>query len=280
MSLVQTMGSQWKDSEQSFPHLSESEHYIISIQHTKGHRQCNRLQETQFNGQGLTLTALSSLFSYTTTQQMRTTSTTCHTRLPTAENWHRPLWIWLEKYYWAKDYFTKFPFIREMRSIAAKTTIKKFKDVFAIEGFPEALITDNGPPFNRVDFAQFCQQYNLQHITSFPNYPLSDRPAERRVQTVKQKMARCKQDGQDWNQALLQLWATPLDKELPSSTEIIHGRPHIMINGKMPTQTIDITDVKNKTKSKARQIHKTIQQRSQSNWAAPSSPLREYILTT
>ena len=37
----------------------------------------------------------------------------------------------------------------------------------------------------------------------------------------------------------------PLDKDLTSSAEILHGRPHSH-KGKIPTQSIHITDVKNK----------------------------------
>ena len=121
-----------------------------------------------------------------------------------------------KKYLLIIDYFRKNPFISKMRSTAAETTINKFKDIFAIEGTTKTLITDNGLPFKSGDFAQFCQQWNLQHITGTPNYPQSDGQAEWTVQIVKQKMASYKQDGQDWKQVLLQLRATPLIRNYPA----------------------------------------------------------------
>ncbi|MCG8623128.1 MAG: hypothetical protein MJE68_14180, partial [Proteobacteria bacterium] len=113
-------------------------------------------------------------------------------------------------------------------------------------GAPQTLITDNGPPFNSSEFKRFCQEWNLEHHTSSPNYPQSDGQAERMVQTVKQRMARCKQDGQDFKQALLQMRTTPISKDLPSPFEILHGRPGRTINGQTEHTQLDLADVKQK----------------------------------
>ena len=120
------------------------------------------------------------------------------------------------------------------------------RHIFSIEGAPQTLITDNGPPFNSGAFQQFCQQWNLKHWTSSPNYPHSDGQAERAVQTVKQRLLQCKQDGQNFQQALLELRSTPISKDLPSPAEIPHGRPVCNINGQAPVQQIDLQDIKMK----------------------------------
>ena len=117
------------------------------------------------------------------------------------------------------DYFSKFIFVEKVSTTTAKSTINKFSNIFATEGAPQQLMTDNGPPFNSSEFSRFCQEWNLEHCTSSPNYPQSDGQAERAVQTVKQRMARCKQDGQDFKQALLQMRTTPMSKDLPSPFE-------------------------------------------------------------
>ena len=101
------------------------------------------------------------------------------------------------------------------------------------------------PPFNSGEFKQFCQQWNLDHITSSPNHPQSDGQAERTVQTVKQKMARCKEDKQDFRQALLQMRTTPISKDLPSPFEILRGRTGITITGKQEEKLIDNTQIRN-----------------------------------
>ena len=63
-------------------------------------------------------------------------------------------------------------------------------------------------------------------------------------------MARCKQDGTDWQQALQQMRATPLDKDLPSPAEILHGRPIRTAAGQAQMQPVDIADVKRKLELK------------------------------
>ena len=144
------------------------------------------------------------------------------------------------------DYFSKFPFVELVTTTSAQSTINKLRNIFATEGAPQTLITDNGPPFNSNEFKRFCQEWNLEHHTSSPNYPQSDGQAERAVQTVKQCMARCKQDGQDFKQALLQMRTTPISTDLPSPFEILHGRPGRTINGQPECTELDLADVKQK----------------------------------
>lgn len=47
------------------------------------------------------------------------------------------------------------------------------------------IISDNGPPFNVLEFKLFCSDRGINIVTSSPNYPLSNRLAERCVQIVK-----------------------------------------------------------------------------------------------
>ena len=92
----------------------------------------------------------------------------------------------------------------------------------------------------------FAKNGSLEHYTSSPNYPQSDGQAERAVQTVKQRMARCKQDGQGFKQALLQMRTTPISKDLPSPFEILHGRPGRTVNGQAAQTVLNLRDVKQK----------------------------------
>ena len=144
------------------------------------------------------------------------------------------------------DYFSKFIFVEKVTTTTAQSTINQFRNIFATEGAPQVLITDNGPPFNSSELRRFCQEWNLEHYTSSPNYPQSDGQAERAVQTVKQRMARCKEDGQDFKQALLQMRTTPISKDLPSPFEILHGRPGRTVYGQAAQTVLNLRDVKQK----------------------------------
>ena len=58
-------------------------------------------------------------------------------------------------------------------------------------------------------------------------------------------MDRCKKDGSDWQQALLELRSTPT-KDLPSPVEILHGRPAGTVNGQSPATPINMQQIKQK----------------------------------
>ena len=52
------------------------------------------------------------------------------------------------------DYFSKFPFLYR-----AKTSFwslwDRLIDLFSIEGYPDEIVSDNGPPFQSKEFAKF-----------------------------------------------------------------------------------------------------------------------------
>ena len=64
------------------------------------------------------------------------------------------------------DYFSKFIFVEKVTRTTAQSTINQFRNIFATEGAPQILITDNGPPFTSSEFRRFCQEWNLEHYTS------------------------------------------------------------------------------------------------------------------
>ena len=51
----------------------------------------------------------------------------------------------------------------ETRSTSAKDTIKIFRNLFAKFGLPFQIVTDNGPPFQSADFANFCSSNLIRH---------------------------------------------------------------------------------------------------------------------
>ena len=77
------------------------------------------------------------------------------------------------------------------------------KSIFAEHGIPSQLIKDNGPQYNCREFRQFTEAYAIEHITSSPLYPQSSGFAERMVQTVKNTLRKCDEEGEDpylnWN---------------------------------------------------------------------------------
>ena len=64
------------------------------------------------------------------------------------------------KYLLLIDYFSKFIYVEEMHTTTAKSTIKKLKTIFSIEGSPNIFFSDNAV-FNSAEFQQFSQDWNF-----------------------------------------------------------------------------------------------------------------------
>ena len=73
------------------------------------------------------------------------------------------------------DYFSKFPFLYR-----AKTSFWSLRDrlidLFSIEGYPDEIVSDNGPPFQSKEFAKFLSGLGIKHTTSSQGYPRSTSP--------------------------------------------------------------------------------------------------------
>ena len=86
------------------------------------------------------------------------------------------------------DYFSKFPFLFQMKSTSWANLKHHLMELFGIEGTPDEIMSDNGPPFNGKEFSDFLSGLGIRHSTSSPNYPQSNGFIERQIQTVKHLM--------------------------------------------------------------------------------------------
>ena len=123
------------------------------------------------------------------------------------------------------DYFSKFPYVFPVASTHHFKTITHLRELFAAEGVPAIVMSDNRPPFNREEFRQFSHDFDFMHTTSSPHFHQSNGFIEAMVKKVKN--AYKKMDGSPNAQAraLLQLCDTPITADLPSPAEILHGCP-------------------------------------------------------
>ena len=120
------------------------------------------------------------------------------------------------------DYFSKFPFLYR-----AKTSFWSLRDrlidLFSIEGYPDEIVSDNGPPFQSKEFAKFLSALGIKHTISSPGYPRSNGFIERHIQTVKNMLSK---SSNTWSfqEVLADLRTTHIGTGLPSPAEILHGR--------------------------------------------------------
>lgn len=128
------------------------------------------------------------------------------------------------KYLLVVDYFSKYPEVLSLKySSNSNTVIDRLKSIFARLGIPLSIISDNGPPFNSQEFAKFCKDWNINHVTSSPNYPRSNGFIERNVQTIKKMMKKCLEDKTDFYSALLN-YRNTAKGDLPSPSQLLMSR--------------------------------------------------------
>lgn len=83
------------------------------------------------------------------------------------------------------DTFTRWLEVRPMSRTTAKDLIGELEKIFAIFGYPDSVISDNGPPFSSAEFAAYCSANDIELVTSPPYNPQSNGLAERAVGTTK-----------------------------------------------------------------------------------------------
>ena len=128
------------------------------------------------------------------------------------------------------DYFSKFPFVFQTKSTSFVTIKEHLQELFSIEGTPDEIMSDNGPPFCSKEFNNSLSGLGIRHTTSSPNYPQSNGFIERQIQTVKRLMEKANAMGRSFQEALTGLRATPLSDGVPSPAEILHGRSLVTRN--------------------------------------------------
>ena len=120
------------------------------------------------------------------------------------------------------DCFSKFPFLYR-----AKTSFWSLRDhlidLFSIEGYPDKIVSDNGPPFQSKEFAKFLSGLGIKHTASSPGYPCSNGFIERHIQTVKNMLSKSS-NTRSFQEVLADLRTTRIGTGLPSPAEILHGR--------------------------------------------------------
>ncbi|XP_024886124.1 uncharacterized protein K02A2.6-like [Temnothorax curvispinosus] len=75
-----------------------------------------------------------------------------------------------------------------MQGTDSTKTSDKLLSTFSVLGFPQELVSDNGPPFNAVEFEQFCKENAIKLTHSPPYHPQSNGMAEKAVQSIKHNL--------------------------------------------------------------------------------------------
>ena len=118
------------------------------------------------------------------------------------------------------DAHSKWPEVIEMTTTTTSRTMRK---IFAANGLPQQVMSDNGPQFASSEFAMFMKMNGIKHIRCAPYHPSSNGAAERFVQTFKKAM-KAGEGG-----------TVPLSQRLSSFLLTYRTMPHATTN-EMPSQ--------------------------------------------
>ena len=122
------------------------------------------------------------------------------------------------------DYFSDYFEIDQIAEKTGKQIIQKLKSHMARHGIPDTLVSDNGPPFNSHEFAEFATTYEFQHITSSPGYPQSNGKVESAVKIAKGLVKKTEKAKADPYLALLNLRNTPTEGMTSSPAQRLFSR--------------------------------------------------------
>lgn len=86
------------------------------------------------------------------------------------------------------DSFSKWPEVKIVPDMSSATLIKILRDIFAEQGLPDTIVSDNGRSFVSEEFQKYCKINGIRHVLVAPYHPASNGQAERTVQTVKNKL--------------------------------------------------------------------------------------------
>lgn len=93
------------------------------------------------------------------------------------------------------DAYSKWPEVVPTRAQTTFSTIKALDPIFARFGFPEDLVSDNGPAFRSQEFQDYCDQRGIKLLHSPPYHPQSNGQVERFVDTFKRFTDKIRFDG-------------------------------------------------------------------------------------
>ena len=112
------------------------------------------------------------------------------------------------------DYTSRFLIVHKLTSMTGIHVASQCKSVFSEYGWPDTLISDNGPCYILQAFTSVIWAFSVNHTTSSPHYPQSNGLAEKYVQIVKCLFHKAKEEENNFHKCLMIYRNTPLTGSL------------------------------------------------------------------
>ena len=108
--------------------------------------------------------------------------------------------------------------------MSAQNITEHFKSIFSEYGWPDTLVSDNGPCYTAEMLTNLMKEYSVNHIMSSPHYPQSNGLVEKFVQIMKNLFHKVKEEGVDVNKYLMIYRNTPLASTSKSPMQMLQLR--------------------------------------------------------
>lgn len=134
------------------------------------------------------------------------------------------------------------------------STIDIMQEVFARNGFPDIMVTDNATIFTSEEFKNFCAAAGINHKFIAPGHPATNGLAERNVQTLKHRLSAMENEPLPMKKKILEILfryrATPLINGKTPSELFLNRQIRIQLDALKPA----INDKPSEPKGPARQL--------------------------
>ncbi|XP_059053034.1 uncharacterized protein K02A2.6-like, partial [Achroia grisella] len=125
-----------------------------------------------------------------------------------------------------QDAYSKWPEVKIVNDLSSATLIRELRYIFAEQGLPDSIVSDNGRSFISEEFQKYLKSCGIRQILVPPYHPSSNGQAERTVQTVKNKLR--KRTSEPWHvrlpNLLYGLRATPNSVNEKTPAELLNNR--------------------------------------------------------
>ena len=86
------------------------------------------------------------------------------------------------------DAYSKWIEVEIMSGATSSATVTRLRRIFAAQGLPRVIMSDNGPAFVGNEFKEFLERNGIKHMLTAPYHPASNGQAERAVRIFKESM--------------------------------------------------------------------------------------------
>jgi len=100
------------------------------------------------------------------------------------------------------DDFSRYPEVEITTSTSAGATIPKLDRIFSTHGIPEVVRSDNGPPFQSIEFANFAKHMGFKHRRVTPLWPEANGEVENFMRNLKKVCTVAQLESRPWKQQL------------------------------------------------------------------------------